>query len=279
MTKALQYDSQTHAFVSRRWLHFFVVCVVVNWGHLPSASAMFDEGTDEFWTDSSRGMVALSSSVARQNVPAFSISDRDRYRAAALGEWGVSQSVRLGLRWDWLHDVYPSGETRSGPGDVRLRTSVDVMSGTYGVLRTGWQVKLPNAADEGELGTDETDVWMWAQGEREIGDWLFWTTAGVGILGDPLRYTAQDDVPFAAGGVGYAPAHTGAWVPTLRVGAIGTMQTSRNPSRARTDFVLEWGDCAFTRAEMGVGWTAASPRQVFALRIGQRWGCRSGSGD
>jgi len=254
----------------------FFACVGLN---TPEVFALPAESADGFWMESAVASLSLASSVEQETVPAFSIAERDRSRVELQGHWMVAPNVRVELRWDWLHDAYPSGDDQSGAGDLRLSTVAELWSNPSSSLRAGWQVKLPNAADEGEMGTDETDAWLWLQGEHRVGTWTFWVLGGVGILGDPLRYTAQDDVPFGASGLRYQMEDASAWVPALRLASIGAPATSRNPARVRTDLGLEWGACTFARVESGLGWTSASPKQIFGVRVGQRWGCQSTPGD
>ena len=229
--------------------------------------------------ESGLGVVSLASMLELETVPVFTLAERNRSRVELQGSWMVASNVRVDLRWDWLSDTYPSGDDQSGAGDLRLSTVGELWADDASALRAGWQVKLPNAADEGEIGTDETDAWLWLQGEHSVGAWTFWVVGGVGILGDPTRYTAQDDVPLGALGLKYQRPDASVWAPALRLATIGAMETSRNPARARTDLGLEWGTCTFARVEGGLGWTAASPKQTLGLRIGHRWGCLSTVGD
>ena len=147
---------------------------------------------------------------------------------------------------------------------------------------TGFAVKLPDAKDENELGTDETDVSFGAGLEVASGPWRALGGAGLGVWGNPLRFANQDDVPLVR--------VAGSWtMPSggpigLQLGAVlnTDVATARNPGRS---VIGGWvrvlrpvGRAAvFLECSAGAGLTAAAPDGVAAASIGLALPSRSSS--
>jgi len=187
--------------------------------------------------------------------------------------YGVRASARPGdkvemdLRWAWLADSLPSGNTLSGPGDLELGVCVDHAIGGL-ELGGGWRVKLPNAADEGELGSDETDVQLLGTiGHR-------WThlsvraSAGLDIRGDPIRFANQDDIPqiwlSAVGQRGHLHF-------SGRAG--GDLATQRSPARLTTTAGALWADGFLVGLEATAGLSPAAADWGGRIWVG--WGQRT----
>jgi hypothetical protein len=201
-------------------------------------------------------------------VPPFRAAERDRLSFGAGGLVWLDR-VQLSGATEWLRDDTAAGDPTSGWGDVRLGTVVRVADFRGFHPWIGWGVKLPDASDEDELGTDETDVSfgggvLWAQGEVRIG-----VGAGLAVLGNPLRFANQDDVPMFR-----LDAAWGRGPVVLLPSAAFDLATSRNPARGevgggvrvgRSWFVDAGGAAGLTaaaadwRASVGVGWAAALP--------------------
>lgn len=159
-------------------------------------------------------------------VPPFRVAARDR-AALAASVAGNLGPVQLRLRGDALRDQSADGDVVIGPGDLRLGTVVAGPVGHGAWVGLGWEVKLPDAADEGELGTDETDVLFGGSaGWTGSAAWAD-LALGLGVLGNPLRFANQDDVPMLRARGGWRAARWSA------DGALRwDLATSRNPARA-----------------------------------------------
>jgi hypothetical protein len=199
-------------------------------------------------------------------VPPFRAAERDRASAGVEARVALGR-VELSAEWRWLRDATAAGEPASGPGDLRLGTRVRVacVGDVCGAL--GWEAKLPNAADEGELGTDETDVL--------VGATLAWTRdrygaevgGGLGILGNPLRFANQDDVPMLRGRftVDVGPV-------TLAPAVSLDFATSRNPARMEAGGQVVAGSRWFAAVEGAGGLTAAAADWRAVATVGWRGG-------
>lgn len=185
-------------------------------------------------------------------VPPFRAAERDRLTAGGRASVRPGYPVQLDLSWAWLADSLPSGGGASGPGDVRLGVGVDHSLGGL-ELGGGWRVKLPNARDEGELGSDETDVQLMGTVGRRWSKVAVRVSAGLDIRGDPIRFANQDDVPqLWLSTVG----QQGHWHLSGRVG--GDLQTARSPSRLQAVTGLVWADGWLVGAEATAGLTPAA---------------------
>ncbi len=158
-------------------------------------------------------------------VPPFRASSRSRVSfgpelAVELGR------VRLAGSWAWLSDLPASGVRVSGPGDVRLGTVVTAWSPGPFRLELGWGVKLANARDETQLGSDETDAEFGAAFAFSQGPWSATLAAGLGVWGNPLRFANQDDVVLIRGVATYD-------ADFIRVGPAlsADLPSDRNPPR------------------------------------------------
>jgi len=204
-------------------------------------------------------------------VPLFRAGSRDRLGFGGGGRWMPDRRVQLSAGFDGLWDR-SAGGSEVGAGDVRLGATTYVAD--LGPVRpwVGFAVKLPDAKDEGELGTDETDITFGGAAELHLGAWRALAGAGLGVLGNPLRFANQDDVPQVRAAV--------SWAPSPRVGAgaylNGDLGTARNPARVlagawvRGAVPLAPGSRYAAYAELGggAGLTPAAPDGVAALSIG-----------
>lgn len=212
------------------------------------------------------GDVGLAGSYALGLVPPFRSSDRDRVAIGVESTGWIGPHVRLGIAWDWLVDFPPAAEPVSGPGDVRLATSVCALRTPLLSTGLGWAVKLPDADNREELGTDETDVDFGAWLGVHRGAWSATGSVGLAVLGNPLRFAEQDDVPHAR--------LEGAWThDALRATLFGdvALATTRNPLRAEAGGAFRFGRMLFGEAEVAAGLSPAAADARVTLRVGYRW--------
>jgi len=161
----------------------------------------------------------------------------------------------------------PSGEKVSGPGDLRLGTHATVWQGPIS-LGLGWRVKLPNAADEGGLGTDETDVTALGTISKGLGNAIVMAAGGVHVQGDPIRFANQDDVGLTWVGVA---SEIGAVQWFSQVG--GTLRSSRNPARLSTELGVSYGCPLAVGGGVRKGLTPAAETWGGNLWVGFGAGC------
>ncbi len=216
-------------------------------------------------------------------IPAFRAGPRDRYAAGVEGRWYPAQRVLLDLSWAGLMDQHPDGHRVVGSGDLELGCAVRLPVAEAARARAsdagrrgpafgiGWRVKLPNAADEGELGSDETDVALLASAATDLGPLRGWVGGGLAILGDPLLLAAQDDLAFLQGGLSWEPSSAPAWAPRTGLQLGAALPSPSNPLRAELGGSLGWGRRWSPRLGFGVGLSAAAPTWSAALGVERRF--------
>jgi hypothetical protein len=210
----------------------------------------------------------ISAAMERGLVPPFRATSRDRTSLGFDGLWSPVPAIRLGLQVDALRDALPSGDVLMGVGDLRLSTLVRLIDDPLDV-GVGWRVKLPNAKDEGELGTDETDADLLVALGMAAGPVTLGLDAGLAIRGNPLRFANQDDVPFL-----WVSGHVPAGPVRLSGRAGGDAPTARNPARGTAAFGAEFGDVVMVGAELQAGLTPAAPDWGARLWVGAAPACR-----
>jgi len=185
-------------------------------------------------------------------VPPFRAAERDRWASGVRASYRPAAPVLLDLRWGWLWDRSPSGTEVSGPGDLRLGVHADHDFNGW-ELGGGWQVKLPNAQDEGELGSDETDALLVGTVGYRWENAVLRAQGGLDIRGDPIRFANQDDIPVAwLSGV----ARLGPIDVLGRVG--GDLATKRSPARLETALGAAAGRHVRVGLEVSAGLTPAA---------------------
>ncbi len=257
-----QLTSSTAVPIPNRWLG--LLCVLALLPREARAESWYPSAFDQAAAPARvSGESSLQVNFSPGFVPHFRTAPVNRLGAGlALSGW-LGDRVRLSGEWQWLVDASAAGDVNSGPGDVRLGSALRVW--TTGPLRTGlgWEAKLPNAANEDQLGTDETDISFGAWARVEAGPWRGGLAIGLGVLGNPLRYANQDDVPLAAADVGIVG---GGW----QIAALGSAEfpTARNPARAEVGGRVRYGGRWFVEGEGAVGVTPAAPDGRVLLRFG-----------
>lgn len=210
-------------------------------------------------------------------VPPFQSSTRTRSELALGLGYAPAPAVSLDAAWSWIWDHSPSGQRASGPGDLSLGTWARVASPggpERSAVRIGWRASLPNASDADGLGSDETDVAALASAGAMLGPAWLALTGGVAILGDPLRFAAQDDgaLLWLHGAAPLGPVG-------LRASVGGAFATAANPARLRATLGVE-GRCPWLyHASVEAGLTPAAADLGLALGIGWGTSCPAGRGD
>lgn len=196
-------------------------------------------------------------------VPPFRVGERDRVAAGIDGALWL-RPIELRVHWDWLADRTDAEGWVNGPGDVRLGSVVTLVRARGFDATLGWEVKLPDAADGSGLGTDETDALFGATGGWSGGEWSARVGVGLGILGNPLRFANQDDVPMVRGRAGWARGPVGV------LGALDAdLPTSRNPARIQGDLGVRVGKRWFGLVHGGGGFTPAAADWHLGLSFGR----------
>lgn len=204
-------------------------------------------------------------------VPPSWESARDRLQVELGARWRPSPVVTLGLDLDaWRADRHVDGRAEQGPGDLRLLTDLRLWRPGAVEGRLAWWAKLPNADDEKELGTDETDLHFGLDLSRPQGPARLRARLGVAVLGDPRRATAQSWLP-----EGELEAHlrAGPVVPMTRLQA--TLGSEILPAQATATLGLEGGCPWLWGAEGLLGLSPAAPDLGARAWFGWGIGCRS----
>lgn len=211
------------------------------------------------------GGVRVAAEHAIGLVPAFRSASRDRTEVSGVASAWVGPAVRLELGWGWLADQTAAEQT-TGPSDFRLGTGLRLLQTDAISMGLGWGAKLPNATNEDGLGTDETDVDFGAWAGLQRGPWSGVASVGLAVLGNPLRFAAQDDVPFAT--------IEGAWTSgrwSVLCHADLALATSRNPARAEAGGGLRYGGRFFGEVGGTAGLTPAAADGRVLIAIGTTW--------
>ncbi len=222
-------------------------------------------GADTQWPG--RNDLLLENNVAGSQawglVPPFRAGARDRTSVGIGAGATFSGRVRVTSTADWLCDHTDAGGSSCGWGDSRLGTVVRALPlGPVDVL-LGWEAKMPNARDEGELGTDETDVLFGGALLYTHGPYRAGVGGGLGIRGNPLRFANQDDVPMLR----VDAAYVATWW-RVRPFLVVDFNTSRNPTRAEAGVGARFGTRFFADVEGAAGLTPAEADARVLLRLG-----------
>lgn len=254
-----------------------IFCILVSVGFPATSFAVVPETWPHASLLAEPGWSAtLAVGLERGVIPVFRAGSRDRLRASVEAVWAPVDPVALDLRYDGIQDRHPDGTVVTGSGDLELGTTVRLWRGTWGPGRSpeawavglAWRAKLPNAQDDGEIGTDETDVAMTLLAEAQAGRFRPFLGGGLAILGNPLRYTDQDDVPFLQVGMRWSDGEDRAVLPDLRAGVDWGFSTTRNPARGEGAVALEWGRRWRLGVEGGGGLTPAAADARVRLFLG-----------
>ncbi len=173
----------------------------------------------------------------------------------------------------WLVRLFADASDREplasgyGSGDLRIRSRLAVL--VEGPRRPALAVqlgaKLPNASARDGFGTDETDLELGVLITRAVGPLDLHGSVALGVLGDPTRRAAQDDVLLLSGLVVMRPMPGLRWLLDLSAMAPSARNEGRAVLRGGAGVRLRGIDLAVTA---GVGLSAHSPWFVAGLDVG-----------
>lgn|GEM_PF-1180177 len=243
------------------------------------------EATDQFapFSDlSSRSVCSFCVGVQekRGELPLFRAGVRHQTGVQVAGSWRAAETVRIRLSMEALSVVWPNGEEARGWGDLRVGTSAVLFSSESAwvpAMEVDWGVKLPNAADDADLGTDETDFFGGLYLRWFRPDWEFGVGGGLLILGDPLQFANQDDAGFLA-------THLSRDFRWARLSSTidWRFESPRNPGDGRVLVGLQSSPSTggvWAAVRGGFGLTAAAPDWQASVRLGINAPCRRAQGD
>lgn len=200
---------------------------------------------------SARGSVALSE--PQPFVDSSVVERIDRTRSSLLGEVAgglgarVEGSVRFGATQTGGRDdsrgVVPSDT------DIRIGYAILDPPGGSGALAAWLTAKAPTGPDKGGASTDEADLGFRVAAGARRGRAAIFASAGLELLGNPLRNGAQDDV--AAWGCGLVWPVASRW--SLTGEAEGRAFSRFGNTAARARLGLRWSGGAASRSPLQAG--------------------------
>jgi len=156
------------------------------------------------------------------------------------GTLGVGSRAEVSFQYELLW-FNPRDEREGvyGSGDLRLWTKLVLFPAEFQSLSLRFGVKLPNAADERGLGSDETDVFLSLLYGARLGPALLTLNGGLGLIGNPRRNQSQEDL-FTWGAALRAPLWRRLWVGAEGAGYSGPFGPERRQDVATLALVLDW---------------------------------------
>lgn len=110
---------------------------------------------------------------------------------------GLGDLVEVQATGILISVVDSAGATDQDFGDWTLGTKIRLLTeqGKRPAAAFLWEVKLPVASNDSGVGTDETDFFAHVLFSKQLGERnRLHVNLGVGLLGDPTKNGAQDDV-------------------------------------------------------------------------------------
>jgi len=159
-----------------------------------------------------------------------------------------------------LEDGFGSGDLR-----VRSRFAVLVEQPWSPALAAQINIKLPNASARDGFGTNETDLELGLLVSKALGPVDLHGSVALGILGDPTRRAAQDDVLLVSALVVVRPAPVLRLLVEVWAMAPSALNSGRAVARGGAALRLRGIDLGVIA---GVGLSADSPRFVAGLDVG-----------
>jgi hypothetical protein len=124
--------------------------------------------------------------------------DREVYQMPSLDIGiGISPTVELLFSYPFLYLKQKDQRSNYGSGDLKITSVFRVMNQAKPFMESALKlaVKLPNADDLREFGTDETDFFVGGIFQKRIGKIKLLANADLAIIGNPIsNETEQDDV-------------------------------------------------------------------------------------
>lgn len=211
-------------------------------------------------------------------VPPFQAAEVDAATGLLDLRWQPDRRVGLGVRAGLLHHSGGLAEPAWGPDETTLSVRLEPLPvGLLPVdLQLAWSAAVPWSFDAGQVGTDETATHLYLGLARRLGPLHLSALGGLAILGNPLRFADQDDVPLAGLAARWVPAGP-PLVVEARVG--GQLSTPRNPARTEALASLETGCPWRLGVEGGPGLSLASADWSVRGWVGWAVACRDPAGD
>jgi len=219
--------------------------------------------------------LTAGAAVAVGETSLFFQESRNRFDLPHLQfELSFLQRVALELEysvWMMRFEEAPTGheqlEDGFASGDLHVRSR-------YGLLIEGeWRpalafqfgFKLPNARARNGFGTNETDCVLGALISKDLGPLGFHGSLALGILGDPTRRAAQDDVLLSSFLLEVRPAQGLRFLAEIAGMPPSAMNTGRAVIRGGVGFRVKGFDLGVAA---GVGISEDSPSFVAGLDLG-----------
>ena len=217
----------------------------------------------------------VGASMALHERRLFFDQERDRFDLPHLQvELAFLQRIAVELDYSLLLVRFHEATTELEPvengydsGDLRVRTRLVALreGARWPAVAVQIGVKLPNASSRTGFGTDETDVEAGLLVSKALGPVDLHGSIALGILGNPMLRSAQDDVLLMSGLV---VLHAAPWLRFLaEVWGMppSAVNSGRAVFRGGAGFRVKGIDLGVVA---GVGMTASSPRFVAALDVG-----------
>lgn len=132
--------------------------------------------------------------------------ERDQLRLGIVG-FNIGTGGRTNIELGWPAVIFqrdPIFGTTHDVGDATFFTKTLLISETRHrpAVAVRFGTKLPNAGDEDGIGTDETDFFGSFPTTKQFGRLEIRLEPGIGILGNPQKHAAQNDVfTYRGGGI------------------------------------------------------------------------------
>jgi len=202
------------------------------------------------------------------HLPPFWNEPRNRAQGEFNLRWAPSSAAWLDVSVDaWRQDRHENGNVFSGPGDITMGGRAWIWQAPV-FTGVAFAVKQPNADDERQLGTDETDITLLATSGAWLGQTWIQVHGGAAFLGDPHRFSSQDVAPTVITSAVYERE-----IIVLHSFINGTMETTHNPSQWSMTIGGEGRCPRLLGAEATVGLSPAAPNWGGRVWAGWGWGC------
>ncbi|HDD43640.1 MAG TPA: hypothetical protein ENG63_02090 [Candidatus Desulfofervidus auxilii] len=118
---------------------------------------------------------------------------------------GIVHNVEIHLSYFYLYQDSKNTGSEWGSGDLNVGIKINLLREDIYIPAFSLDIstKLPNADYEKRLGTDETDFFAKILLTKKWSECKIFFNIGIGILGNPKMYNAQDDIMVYGFGINY----------------------------------------------------------------------------